>query len=230
MVFILGVCDGNATNSSAEYCRQYPNRRIPNPKTIQRTFNTLQETGSLPSVRIHSERDPERQSVEEENILDAVQRSPSASTRCLGQYRGVTQSMVWRTRNENRLHPYHLQKVQHLQPEDPAHCLDFCNWLNENLHLYRYILFSDEAQFTWDGINNTRNSHVWAKLNPHPTIETNFQHHFSINLWCGVLHDQLIGPFISPGRLTGAVYLQFLQEQLPQLLEDVPLVVKYHIA
>jgi hypothetical protein len=41
MVFILGVCDGNATAASAEYRRRYPNRRIPNPKTIQRTFNTL---------------------------------------------------------------------------------------------------------------------------------------------------------------------------------------------
>jgi hypothetical protein len=75
MVFILGgwdVCDSNATAASAEYRRQYPNRRILNPKTIQRTFNTLRETGSLPSVRIHGECDPERQSVEEENILDAV--------------------------------------------------------------------------------------------------------------------------------------------------------------
>jgi hypothetical protein len=49
------------------------------------------------------------------------------------------------------------------------------------------------------------------ELDPHPTMETNFQHRFSISLWCGVLHDQLIGPFIFPGRLTGAIYLQFLQ-------------------
>jgi hypothetical protein len=69
MAFILGVCDGNATAASAEYHRRYPNHRIPIPKTIQRTFNTLRETGSLPSVRIHRERDPERQSIEEENIL-----------------------------------------------------------------------------------------------------------------------------------------------------------------
>jgi hypothetical protein len=166
MVFILGgcdVCDGNATAASAEYRRQYPNRRILNPKTIQRTFNTLRETGSLPSVRIHSERDPEHQSVEEENILDTVQRSPHASTRHLARCCGVTQSMVWRTLNENRLHPYHLQKVQHLQPGDTARRLDFCNWLNENRHLYCYILFRDEAQFTRDGINNT---HVWAELIP----------------------------------------------------------------
>jgi hypothetical protein len=83
MVFSLGVNDGNATATSAEYRRRYPNRRIPNPKTIQRKFNTLRETGSLPSVRLHSERDPEYQSVEEENILGAVQCSPRASTRHL---------------------------------------------------------------------------------------------------------------------------------------------------
>jgi hypothetical protein len=83
MVFILGVCDGNATATFAEYHRRYPNRRIPNPKTIQRIFNKLLETGLLLSVRLHCERDPEHQSVEEENILGAVQCSLCASTRHL---------------------------------------------------------------------------------------------------------------------------------------------------
>jgi hypothetical protein len=87
--------------------------------------------------------------------------------------------------------------------------------------LYRFILFSDEAQFTRDGVYNTHNSHVWAEINPHATVETNFQHRFSVNVCCGVLHDQLIAPFIFPGRLPGEVYLHFLQDELPQLLEDV---------
>ena len=42
-------------------------------------------------------------------------------------------------------------------------------------------------------------------------------------MWCVVLDDQLIGPFILEGRLTGEAYVRFLQEELPQLLEDVPL-------
>ena len=33
----------------------------------------------------------------------------------------------------------------------------------------------------------------------------------------------MIGPFILEGRLTGEAYLRFLQEELPRLLEDVPL-------
>ena len=35
---------------------------------------------------------------------------------------------------------------------------------------------------------------------------------FSVNVWCAVLDDQLIGPFILEGCLTGEAYLRFLQE------------------
>ena len=84
-------------------------------------------------------------------------------------------------------------------------------------------MFTDEAQFNRDGVNNTHNSHVWADENPHATVESNFQQSFSVNLWCAVLDDQLIGPFILEGRLTGEAYLRFLQEELPRTLEDVSL-------
>ena len=84
-------------------------------------------------------------------------------------------------------------------------------------------MFTDEAQFNRDGVNNTHNSHVWADENPHATVESNFQQRFSVNVWYAVLDDQLIGPFILKGRLTGEAYLRFLQEKLPQLLEGVPL-------
>jgi len=56
---------------------------------------------------------------------------------------------------------------------------------------------------------------VWADENSHATVESNFQLRFSVNVWCAVLDDQLIGPFILEGRLTGEAYLQFLQEELP---------------
>ena len=54
-------------------------------------------------------------------------------------------------------------------------------------------------------------------------MERNFQLRFSVNVWCAVLDDQLIGPFILEGCLTEEAYLRFLQEELPGLLEDVPL-------
>jgi len=121
------------------------------------------------------------------------------------------------------MYPYHVQRVQHLGPGDFAERLEFCKWLNGSRELHRYILFTDEAQFNHDSVNHTHNSHVWADENHHATVENKFQLRFSVNVWCAVLDDQLICPFILEGCLTGEVYLKFLQEELPQLLEDVPL-------
>ena len=99
----------------------------------------------------------------------------------------------------------------------------FCKWLNGNRQLHRYILFTDVAQFNRDGVTKTHNCHVWTDENPRATVESNFQLRFSVNVWCAVLDDQLIGPFFLEGRLTGEAYLRFLQEELPRILGDVPL-------
>ena len=109
---------------------------------------------------------------------------------------------VWRTLHAERMYPYHVQRVQHLGPGDFAQRLEICKWLNGSRQLHRYFLFTDEAQFSGDGVNNTHNS-VWADENPHTTVESNFQLRFSVNVWCAVLDDQLIAPFILEGRLTG---------------------------
>ena len=60
---------------------------------------------------------------------------------------------------------------------------EFCHWLSHNRELLPYILFTDEATFTRNGINNTLNSHNWAQGNPHGTIVTNFQ---------TVFHERLV--------------------------------------
>ena len=74
--------------------------------------------------------------------------------------------------------------------------LECCHWLHINRQLLPLIIFTDEATFTHNGINNTRNSHRWSHENPRGTVETNFQSRFSINVHCGVIDDMLIGPII----------------------------------
>jgi hypothetical protein len=123
---------------------------------------------------------------------------------------------VWRILHHNGLYPYHLQRVQHLLPNDYEQRLQFCNWLQTNWHSLDNNLFTDEALFTRDGINNTRNSHIWANENPHAVVECNFQHRFSVNVWCGVLHKCLIGPHFIEGHLTSVQYRSCLQHELPR--------------
>ncbi|GBM36544.1 hypothetical protein AVEN_65077-1 [Araneus ventricosus] len=44
-----------------------------------------------------------------------------------------------------------------------------------------------------------------------------------MNVWAGMVHDYLIGPYIFPiRRLNGRTYSILLQETLPELLTEVP--------
>jgi hypothetical protein len=83
--------------------------------------------------------------------------------------------------------------------------------------------WSVAAHFTHDIINHTRNSHLCYRDNPHGTLKNNYQHRFAANVWCGIIGDQLIGPYIFPQRLTGDIYANFLQDDLSALLGNVPL-------
>jgi len=83
--------------------------------------------------------------------------------------------------------------------------LEFCHWLHTNRLLLPLILFTREATFTRNGINNTRNSHRWYHENPHGTVETSFQRRFSINMWSGMNDDMLIGPVILDDCMTGQI-------------------------
>ena len=101
--------------------------------------------------------------------------------------------------------------------------MDLCHWIKAHPELLSVILFSDEASFT--RVNNSRNVHTWSHDNPHETSVTNFQRRFSVNVRCGVIGSRLIGPFVFENNLTGNTYEAFLRNELPGLLEDIPLTV-----
>jgi len=156
----------------------------------------------FPDIRIAAERDVNEGIDEEEGIVQMIQSSPRASTQRIARRLHVPHTRVWRTLHAEGMYSYHVQRMQHLRPGDFAQRLEFFKWLNGSHQLHRYILFTDEAQFNHNGVNNTHNSHVWADENPHAAVESNFQLLFRVNVWCAVLDDQLIGPFILEGHLT----------------------------
>lgn len=220
MVFVYGFCDGNAAAACREYGIRFPNRRLPDSRVFTRVFNTLRDTGAVPSRRISSERVNEQTVDEVEDIIEAVERSPSTSTRRISARLGVPQTRVWRTLRMNGLHSYHLQAIQQLRAGDEDRRLEFCRWILENRQVIPFLIFTDEATFTRDGINNTRNLHLWSEENPHATVDTHFQERFSVNVWCGLIDNHLIGPVVLPHRLTGPTYLHFLENKLPAFGRD----------
>ena len=94
---------------------------------------------------------------------------------------------------------------------------------DEGNNLYNKMLWTDEASFTTSGIYNRRNTNYWAAANPHKYEMIKFQGRSSLNVWCGMLGNQIIGPLFYRGSLTGQRYLQFLQNDIEDLLEGLPL-------
>ncbi|KAJ4439464.1 hypothetical protein ANN_07588 [Periplaneta americana] len=71
--------------------------------------------------------------------------------------------------------------------------------------------------------------HVWAYENPRATVPSHHQVRFSLNMWAGVIGDRLVGPHVLVNRLTGQAYTNFLENTIPHVLEDTPLINRQHI-
>jgi hypothetical protein len=132
----------------------------------------------------------------DENMVAVVERSPHQSTRKISSQLGVPRMSVRRKLNFECFYPYHIHPIQYLEPWDCDVRLQFCRWIDGEPELCSLILFTDEAQHTPDGVNNTHNTHPWSPEKPHN------QHKFSINVWCGIISNKLIAPHIFEGRLT----------------------------
>lgn len=229
MLVIYGKCRQSAAAASRLYAQLFPLRVHPTPRVFLNVLQRARDTGDLREHRGgHAGRPRRAGNVRiEEDILNLIFQDPTTSTRVIARQLQVSQKKVWKTLRENQLHPFHVQRVQALQPQDHPRRVQFCEWLlqqHENdQNFTRKILVMDEASFTRNGINNFRNTHVWSVENPHAIKRTNFQHRFSVNVWAAIVNGILVGPYILPDRLSGENYLDFLQNHFPGLLEDVPL-------
>jgi len=154
-----------------------------------------------------------------------VQRSPRLSTRRIAFHIGVSCMQVWRTLHEENLHPDHDHGV-HLEPGDPAQHMDLCHWIIAHPQLLSVIFSPMRRPLPRDSLNNSQNVYTWSHDNPHETSVTKFQRRFSVNVWCGLLGNKLIGPFVFDDHLTGNTYEVFLRNELPGLLEDILLMIR----
>jgi hypothetical protein len=57
------------------------------------------------------------------------------------------------------------------------------------LNFPAFVMFTDEALFTRDGIQNFHNQHPWTNENPHAILPSHHQQRFAINIWTGICGD-----------------------------------------
>ena len=139
----------------------------------------------------------------------------------------TSHSSVWRVHHQQGLYPYHLNPVQELKPEDHRARHVYCRWLlqitGDQPDFLNHVLWTDESGFTQDSIVNLYNLHIYSDENLRVTHSSSFQQMFNVNVWDGILGITLIGPFIIEERMRGEDYLNFIEDVVMPMLDDMPL-------
>lgn len=234
IVFFYGLANGSASRARALYQERFPTRRIPNAQVFRNTFQRLGETGNLNFREPRVSTSQHRVEVDD-MILEAFRTDPTTSVRKVVKQLNdehqlrVSTFKVWSVVHADLKHPFHYTPVQGLEAGDPARRLVFCRYiLNQDIedeNFLKRILWTDESKFDKNGITNFHNEHYWETKGANPKLkkQVSSQRRFSVNVWAGVIGGFFIGPHYLPDNLNGAMYLQFLQNNLSNLLEDVPL-------
>lgn len=226
MHFIYGECRGNGNAAAALYRERYPNARHPDYRVFIRVHGCYSE-GRIPGTGVGGTSGGRSARADVEDVvLEEIAQDPSISTRSIARRTGIGKSTVHDILKKNKFHPFHVTRVQTLQPRDYNARLRFCRKMLGKMEadpqFFNKILWSDESTLKRDGYMNLHNLHSWQLTNPRAMREDRSQYQFKINYWTGILNGKIIGPFELPGNLTGQSYLEFLENDLPNLLQEVP--------
>jgi hypothetical protein len=229
MLMALGECQGQYHVAARRYAELYPNRaRHPSPNVIHAAAQRLYETGNVLPNKIDTGRIREARNLRNvESVIRAVEQEPETSIRVIARDHDLSYSTVQRILAEEKLHAFHYTRVQHLRPEDyprrKSFCEDFLRKVDRDPRFLSRVIFSDESLFTREGIFNSHNNHYWSDENPRLTRVRSFQIRWKRNVWAGIIGRQILGPIYLPDNLNGANYVEFLQNTMPEFLEEIPL-------
>lgn len=211
ILMCLGEARGNYREAERIFGRRYPNCRCPSHVSIRFLTNRSRE-GFIKRKRKKKVYDNiDNLDVRLLAVLAMIHMNPHISLRNLEIELGIPRSTAHRMLKSLKYHPYHIMLHQELTDQDHVNRLFFCNWAAQKFYddptFFDRVLFSDEATFYNIAIVNRHNSHYWSAENPYWVRQVNHQHRWSINVWCGILGSQLIGPYIFEERLNGERYL-----------------------
>lgn len=83
--FVYGFCNGNATAAAREYSRRYPNRRVPDRRTISQVRRMIEH-------RIESR--GRTANLDDGAVMNIVENEPGISIRELSRRTGISSTQV----------------------------------------------------------------------------------------------------------------------------------------
>lgn len=170
---LIMVGYGNKTRSQEEVCEifneKYPEQRI-RQATVSKIVHKFDEQGNVRDLP----RTGRRRTVSEndrQNVMLTVTENPQTSVRSAAANLNLTKSSTHRTLQKEKWHPYKVNVLQELLPQDTDRRLEFCeiitNLFEREPDIKNKIIFSDEATFYLNGTVNRQNTRFWSPGNPY---------------------------------------------------------------
>lgn len=209
--------------------------RVPSAHAIKTWIHNFEESGSAmgkkPPGRARTIRTP----VNIQAVRDAVIRSPHRSIRRHAASLQLHSSSVRRILVQDlKCHPYKLQIVQELKPNDHVMRQQFCELmlqkLNEDEGFINKLWMSDEAHFHLSGFVNKQNFRYWAQENP-TELHQRPLHSKKVTVWCAMSSHGIIGPYFFENEngfattVTSDRYVAMLQTFVVQQLQRFPQII-----
>lgn len=226
IVEIYIFCHKNMTESRREFIRRFPDEAPPTKITFKQIYNKFIANNSLDNSRRRKNKTVLTEERELEILLKFIEE-PRRSMLSVAKELNISQSSVMKVMKKYNYKSYHILPVQHLNENDfrsrRLFCEEMINRINENENFLENIFWTDESSFSTSGIFNRKNTHHWATQNPHAVAQVKKQGRRTVNCWCGIHKSKIIGPFFIGERLTGQTYLNILQTNVEDYLDELPL-------
>lgn len=187
--------------------QRFPHRPIPSPIGISKMIQKIRATGCVTN-RPKSGRP--RSATDEQNevmVLGSVVMKRQQSIREVANETGNSMTSVWRILRRYEFHPYGVKLTQELKESDYEKRLDFCELMDTRIRdpdFLKKVCFSDESTFHLNGYVNRHNCRYWCEENPNEHRDAHTQRPQKLNVWAGILVNEIIGPFFIAMRVSAA--------------------------
>lgn len=227
-ILIMRGC-GDKTRSYEEVVHLFNDSNPDRPpivkSTVSKTVTRFRDTGS---VRDRPKIGRPKAATNDEKSLEvclSVVENKHNSVRKIAQQVGICKSSVHNVLVENEFHPYKIKFVQELIEDDFDRRLEFCEEIMRRCDLNAlfpfWICFSDEATFQISGKVNRHNMRYWADENPHWMRDSHTQYQQKVNVWAGILCNQIVGPFFIEGDLNAQKYIDLLNNHIIPAIRNI---------
>ncbi|KAE8738030.1 hypothetical protein FOCC_FOCC016497 [Frankliniella occidentalis] len=184
--------------------------------------------------RVRNARNPEAIALVAQ-ATDPENGNPHTSVRQTARQLGMSKTAVHKIRRKDlNLKAWKRMQVQELKPGDVPLRARVCEELldrvdvAENNPLFpgdrfvNRVIWSDECTVSSEGHFTSQNSRHWAAENPHCKVVTHVQGRWKVNVWAGILHNKIVGPYFFDEALNQHSYCHLLRHELPLLLDGTP--------